>query len=436
MPLYASNGKYYFQDLGSPTGGNTAQEIAPSEYSKFAEIQNNPGNIKAIPSGIATLPLKANVDTGGGQVPRFGTNRNISFGGISELDKAQQELYGTPEERRALTDQDRLAINERVRKQFEDYQGAIEKVFAEEFATEDVRLGRELDRSRAISNARGTLGSSFEREQETPIREESTKIKGSIQNRKMLALQNLFVTIDAKQVDEAKSEEARRKGKSEEYLKSLNARKEDVRARVGRLAGAGFDLADLADDEVQSILDAGDFASLDDLKTYYASQPKNVNVEGFNTKIENGKLTASWFNKNTGALEFKVHDLGFGSDKYDKSNYDSETGNIILWNEKTGEAEVIKATGGKAGGGTGSTDDTKEYNFYVSQERAAGRTPIPFIKWQTKGEVGEDPETTKALKDAQTAIDAGADPDKVRKRFLENYPKKGDLFLKYFKYEF
>lgn len=48
----------------------------------------------------------------------------------------------------------------------------------------------------------------------------------------------------------------------------------------------------------------------------------------------------------------------------------------------------------------------------------------------------EDPAVMKELQDAQDAIDKGADADKVRRAFLDLYPKKGDLFLKYTKQQY
>jgi hypothetical protein len=48
----------------------------------------------------------------------------------------------------------------------------------------------------------------------------------------------------------------------------------------------------------------------------------------------------------------------------------------------------------------------------------------------------EDADVMEELRQAQGALDQGADQDKVRRLFLDKYPKKGDLFLKYTKQQF
>lgn len=48
----------------------------------------------------------------------------------------------------------------------------------------------------------------------------------------------------------------------------------------------------------------------------------------------------------------------------------------------------------------------------------------------------EDPEMLKMLQEAAAALSAGADENKVRQRFLDTYPKQGNLFKTYTKQEF
>ena len=50
-----------------------------------------------------------------------------------------------------------------------------------------------------------------------------------------------------------------------------------------------------------------------------------------------------------------------------------------------------------------------------------------------EGEKNEPPEVIAELQAAQTAINAGADQNAVRRRFLEKYPKKASLFNEYTK---
>ena len=86
-------------------------------------------------------------------------------------------------------------------------------------------------------------------------------------------------------------------------------------------------------------------------------------------------------------------------------------------------------------GQVGLSDDIKEYNFYVQQEKTEGRTPLSFLEYmQRKGKTGtdEDPEIVRDLIDAEKAVEITGDEDAVRRIFLQSHPGKGKQFDDYF----
>ena len=372
-------------------------------------------------------------------VPRYTLNDIGVGGGTFGSDEASRLYGGAP---KPLEDPAKILEREREeqRRSAQNQIDAINEI-SDRILRDEQEAGRgRAGELRARAARGGLLGSTiYEQGQKPELESKERGIRRSLDLERQVKLESVFTRIEDTARKAAEVETQRQRGDVESYLKRLDEFKTETRESVknfAKVGGVSFD-SFLNDPEyaqdLEGILKYGGFRNKKDLEVFYAANAPAGDIEGFNTKVEGNQLITSWFDTKTGSVKYDVKDIGTDASKYTKSQYDSDSGDIIMWNE-AGESKVIRATGGQPGGGT---DDTKEYNFYVSQERAAGRAPVPFLEYmQTKGKAGDDPEATKALQDAQTAIDQGADPLKVRKRFLENFPTKGDLFLKYFKDEF
>ena len=384
-------------------------------------------------------------------VPRY-TLGDIGVGGGSFGSSEASRLYGSSpkplEDPATILEREREEQRRSAQNQIDAINEISDRILRDEQEAGRGRAG-EL-RARAARG--GLLGSTiYEQGQKPELESKERGIRRSLDLERQVKLEAVFARIEDTARKAAEVETTRQRGDVESYLKRLDEFKTETRESVknfAKVGGVSFD-SFLNDPEyaqdLEGILKYGGFRNKKDLEVFYAANAPKGDIEGFNTKVEGNQLITSWFDTKTGSVKYDVKDIGTDASKYTKSQYDSDSGDIIMWNE-AGESKVIRATGGQPGGGT---DDTKEYNFYVSQERAAGRAPVPFLEYmQTKGKAtDEDPIVVKDLQDAQEVITNGVidpstgkkvpvDQDLVRKRFLEKHPTKGDLFLKYFKYEF
>lgn len=213
-------------------------------------------------------------------------------------------------------------------------------------------------------------------------------------------------------VDSRASEEYR--ARREEYIKSLGddldrlreAKNEDrTRAKesIAGLASAGVSIDKLKStdpDTYKTLLEEYGGSQIDLESAWNAALPDDQKVK-YETQIirgSNGNAVVLRYgvNPRTGTIDKKEYDLGSSYDDYKGADMTETADGVIYRKNKDGTL-----------------------------------TPLTSKKEDT-----EDAEVTKELQDAQEAIDAGADKDAVRRMFLDKYPKKGDLFLKYTKQEY
>jgi len=282
--------------------------------------------------------------------PRYPTTKPTT-GAVArpktELDRAQESLFGTAQERAGLTDEDKDAVRQRIRGQFDEQIAAI-NAYSNTLSQQATQRGvGRLGQDRAIQNVRGTTGGSFGAQQTEGVRGVNAQEQQVIEQERQLLLAELYTKIDQRALNELQAKKEEASGKASAYVDYLKASATEARNDIKALAAGGVPLEQIPEEEFAALLkDSGYTPSV--FKAIYASNAKSgAGIEGFSTKIDGNQIVTSWFNKATGKAEFDIRPLSEGdSNNFQHSQFNSETGDIVLWSD-AGESKVIKATAGK-----------------------------------------------------------------------------------------
>ena len=261
-----------------------------------------------------------------------------AYGGVSGILTAPQE---TEEQ-----------IRQQTRTSMQAYIDAVNAEYAAIIAREEEagrgRLERGVGMARAISARRGTLGEpGGESFIETTRGEIETKTRGVVeayQREKGARLAKAEVDIQQMTKDEIRARKAEAIGYMGELEKVRTANR-DKAIETAKLLSPD-DLKNMPEDKYKALLNATGWSATT-LEKYAAANAKGE-ISDFTTKIQGNSLITSWWNKKTGKPEIKVEDLGqYGvtGDQYDRSSFDEKTGQLLLWNEKTGTSKVVKPGG-------------------------------------------------------------------------------------------
>ena len=375
--------------------GQKLYNYDPSSNGGFAlETQQGGIPVGVLPAGVLTAPIGANINQGTGsgaatgavsaagtleRVPRYPVDPTTGqptnpTGTLSPLQQAQTDLFGDPATRTPLTETEKQAIRDKTRAQFDEQIAAINA--SSNLLVSDAKLRGEgrLGQDRAIQNNRGTGGSSFGTAQTAGVEKVNASEQAAIESERQIRLAGVYDKIDQRALDAIQAEKTLRTQNANGYIEFLKNQQTGARDDIKSLATSGIPLEQLPEKDFQSLLkDSGyDPSTFKAIWAANASAAKAASVEGFNTKIENGQVITSWFNKTSGKTEFDIRQLDpVDSKNYTKSQFDAATGNIVLWNEK-GESKVIKATAGKTI--KPETTTTKEDNaaMYSALQGAKG----------------------------------------------------------------
>ena len=327
-------------------------------------------------------------------------------------------LTRSPGERQAETDRIRGERRSEASALIAAQNELFNRLVAQEQEAGAVRAAQ----TRGLNVRAGLVGSTFASAAAEETAQKTREKIANVEAQRAVALANIEKDISA---DVRRTVEENRRAGIEE-IATRSAVLENLRtrglAKIGAAAKAGGSFDEFSRSNLySSLLDYG----LNDLEVraaFMASVPQEQILE---TIKQGGNYIQILKDPVTGAISTNKIDLtpyGINFDEDKTTMIKGDDGNFYVYDKTTSMARKVSDI-------VVPVDEEKEIDIKLKQAQ------IDKIRYDIeKGE--EDPIIIKDLQDAQTAIDSGADPDKVRKRFLETHPTKGDLFLKYFKYEF
>lgn len=214
-------------------------------------------------------------------------------------------------------------------------------------------------------------------------------------------------------------------GRLDLQTKMRDQERAKAKESITGLAGSGVSLERLKSAEpgaYQTLLKEYGGSPVDLETAYNAALPDNMKVKYEQQIIrgENGNATVLRYgvDPRTGSVTKTMYDLG--------TDYNS------MKDIKPIEADG-RLYGQNADGTLKPLTDISEKTLSEIRKNDASATADYALAHQRSVTQGEDPEIVSELQDAQDAIANGADSEAVRRRFMDKYPKKANLFLQYTK---
>lgn len=346
---YDPNSKKYY----TPAGSNLYKEIAAGtpipDYN----------NAATLPGGAITIPVGAVVDQGSGGTPNAGDSRvprytldDVLGGSGGTLGKAKADLFGAGGiygDRAPVTPQDEAKIRADQMTKAQAQIDSINEIYNQMVGTANVQGENRLGQGRAVAARSGLLGSTiYESGQKPQTEKYNADVVSSINAERQNRLAAVFGNIDARADQQIQAEKARKAGNADAYIKYLSDAQGGAREDIKNLAASGVALdkiESLYTEDYQKLLDQTGFSKTG-LAAFFAANAPKAQIDGFNTKIEGNKIVTTWYDKTTGKVHSDIKDLGTDAGNFNHSQYDANTGDVVLWNDK-GESKVLKATEGK-----------------------------------------------------------------------------------------
>jgi len=262
----------------------------------------------------------------------YQTQLESAYGGVSNI-------LTNPAEEEAR-------IREEARRNMQAYIDAINREYAEIIAREEKAGVGRLGMTRAITAQSGTLGSGFGEQAMETTREGTRKIIAAYEAEKGTKIAKANADIVQMANDEIKAKKAEALGYLGELEKVRTANRDKAIETAKLLTPS--DLESLSEDKYKALLSATGWDATT-LERVAAANAKSE-ITNFKTEIQGKQLITTWWDKTTGKPTIQVEDLskyGVTGDQYDRSSFDEKTGQLLLWNEKTGESKVVKPEGYK-----------------------------------------------------------------------------------------
>lgn len=307
---------------------------------------------------------------------------------VSLLDKAKSDSLMNEEKRLAIRREADLYASQQRQARID----AINQTFAPRIKREEEEGINRLARVDALNFNRGIVGSGADTTAKSEQKGLNDKALEAIEQEKALLINDAFNTADKLATERATLLTSQRQEDADANVKLYQEQSNKAIEALKVFGGLGKTRAEIEKADPNTIKTLKETSGLSDSEidallatsapvgTYQWGEAQVFGSKMVVPKIVNGKVT------------MEKLDLGFTPSKEIKSTTKLDNGDVLLvYND-----------------GTYSTYD--------------GASPTD-----------EDAEVIEDLKMAQAALDQGADHDKVRRAFLDKFPKKGDLFLKYTK---
>lgn len=299
---------------------------------------------------------------------------------------------------------------------------AIDATFASKLSDEAVRATGRLGQGRSINARSGLLDSSFGNQRTGAIEDVNKQARDAIIAEREATKATVFDKAAQRALDLIKNETDAALKNADTYIDYLKGKQQDARNDLSALFKSGISLAELSTDEYSRLLEQTGYTPTQAHAMEVLNKPQASVLTSFTVGNKYYVVTQDPI---TGERKTDTLDLGFNVPAEYKSQK-LDDGTIVFFPDKFDPNKPIKdqlITYGV---------QSDAYKLDIAQKNAnLSKTYAEIDKLKASGD--EDPVVISDLQGAAAAIAAGADPDKVRQRFLDNHPKKGDLYLKYTK---
>lgn len=409
MPEYytGSDNQQYVRNYKTPTGtwsGPTSQLPTTA-----APTNNNLANRYAAPaanSGSVVSPIQP---TGVGST-------------VNTIDSAAESYFAS-----IPKVEDLETIRSRTRASM---QGIIDNINSEynRQRTEQGEFNARQDaRTRGVNLAAGLAGSDFAGAAATETEKKGRGALDAIEQERGAKIGAALSQIEDRAMEESRFQRSEARQNLKDYVDFYQKRQTTAREDLKNLAGSGISLEQLTPDEYSKLLSQ---TGMDDFSLKAAfNQAKNAAEKiDYQWKIQGNKIFGYGLDPVTKKISTLEQELPFAVPAQYKPQL-LDNGSMIFYPEEFDPNKPVKDQ--ILSFDTGSPNDTK----YLREVRG-GLFNTRTNEWVIgpKADADDtDPIMMRDLQDAASAIEAGADADKVRQRFLDSHPKKGDLYLKYTK---
>lgn len=315
-------------------------------------------------------------------------------GGIGTLASAQSAAALQPTDYADIQRQaDEYAANQRDARI-----DAINTTFAPRLDAEQKAGDARIARVNALNFNAGIVGSGVDTTKTGDQKDLNDKALQAIQDQKALDINSAFEAADKLATDRAALMTTQRQNSADANVKLYQDQADQATAVLKQFGAAGKTLDQIEAADPNTIKTLREVSGLSDFQIQAmldSASPSPTNVD---TKIENGYLVASYYDPLTKKFTSYSEKLNIPAttDPKDVEIVTGKDGAIFAYNKRTNQ--IVNNISGPT--------------------------------------TGDDAAVTKDLQDAQAAINAGASADDVRRTFLDKYPTKGDLFLKYTKQQY
>ena len=208
----------------------------------------------------------------------------------TDIEKAQSELYGAPEERKLLDEAGKSKIRADVREQFQTYLDAVNASYNRLLSEEKQRGVGRLGRTRAGAAAGGILGGSFGEQALGETERYNVELEKGVEEGRQLKLAEFFTKIDERALKEIEAQQAERKGKAEAYINFLTTSKTDTQRDIKTLASSGIKISDIPENRYKQLLNQSGMDPLQFESFYYLNLPANLKpiTKDIETRLPNG----------------------------------------------------------------------------------------------------------------------------------------------------
>jgi len=240
-------------------------------------------------------PLPAGVSVPGSRVVRYPTDTSgskVETTGISELQKARNDLYGDPESRTAMTEEGKTSIRNKVRDEFQSYIDAVNASYQNLFAQEGRAGEQRAGRTRASAANAGTLGMTFGNAAMNTMDTYNDEQLAALETKKQLDIQKIYGKINEVARKDIELEMASRDKNAEDYIKSLEANQTESRGMIDTLAATGMDIKELDNKRYADLLKTSGYDPLTFSTIWNSKLPESLRkqYQTVDTQLPNGNF--------------------------------------------------------------------------------------------------------------------------------------------------
>lgn len=320
---------------------------------------------------------------------------------------------------------DENTIRNEMRARVQDQIDLIKNTYAGVISGENVRGENRSGQTRAINARSGVLGQDFGNaaaDKTTALNAENVK---ALENERDLTIQGILTKVDDAAYARAKDAIATADKNSTDYLAYLKEKRDATRTDVVGLAKSGYSLEKLTDEQYKKLLDTSGYTPDQLNSLFILNKPEDKTLTSF---VQGNKYYVVSQDPLTGKKKTDTIDLGFSvPTNYQQTKLDDQT--VLFYPDKFDPNKPIKEQIMTYQVGGVSLDRTKKELDIENQK-------LQNQKLRQDLTQNEPAAVTTDLQDAANAIANGADATKVRQRFLDSHPTKGDLYLKYTKEQY